>query len=319
LSAEPRSPLRAALGRLGWLVLAGAVAVSIGFLLADLVGRVPDVDWRFEPLWLAASAVALFLFAASHPELWRLMLRLLHMPLPAWRARAIYNASLLARYVPTGLMSIVVRVSLSEREGVPKRICAATLVYELGLSIAAALIISAWFFLDLPQLEDEPLRYLAVVIPVAALIALHPKLFHPGANRLLRRLKRPPLEVSLTYPQVLAFTAFYVAGFAVAGLGVYAFAHALAPVDAEDLPVIVASYSIGFTAGMFGAFLPGGVGAREAGLALALTPTLTAPVAIAVAVGVRILQTCLELGYAALTGALVRFGDGSAEGRTASR
>jgi hypothetical protein len=47
--------------------------------------------------------------------------------------------------------------------------------------------------------------------------------------------------------------------------------------------------------------LPGGLGAREGVMVLALSPVLPAVVGLAVAVAVRLLQVCVEIVFAMLT------------------
>ena len=288
----------------------GVPALVLAFLALALVTqwqRLPEVDWRLEPGWLALSLLAFLAFQALHAETWRLLLAALGGEFPSrtvgWAA---YSTSLLARYVPTNALIFVVRVALSRREGVARRVCLVSMVYEGALALSAALIVGAYFVIRLPALAGEPLRLIVLVIPLAALAALHPRVFHPLANALLRRLGRHPLPLSLRFSRVLLFGALYVLSFLVAGLGVYALAAALHPLEASGAAPALAAYAIGFTFSVLGFFLPAGLGAREAGLAGALALALPPTVALAVAVGVRVVQTAVELLYAGATSALAR-------------
>jgi hypothetical protein len=65
-------------------------------------------------------------------------------------------------------------------------------------------------------------------------------------------------------------------------------------------PTIIASAGLGFITSMLGFALPGGLGAREAGLTGALALVLPGPIAFAVAVVSRLIQTAVELVYAGL-------------------
>ena len=288
----------------------GVPALVLAFLALALLTqwqRLPAVDWRLEPGWLALSLLALIAFQALHAETWRLLLASLGGHFPSrtvgWAA---YSTSLVARYVPTNALIFVVRVALSRRAGVARRVCLASMVYEGALSLSAALLVGAYFVVQLPALAGEPLRLLVVAVPLAALAALHPRVFHPLANALLRRLGRSPLPLSLRLSRVLGFGALYAISFLVAGLGVYALAAALHPLEAADAAPAVSAYAIGFTFSVLGFFLPAGLGAREAGLAGALALALPPTVALAVAVAVRVVQTVVELLYAGATSALAR-------------
>jgi hypothetical protein len=49
----------------------------------------------------------------------------------------------------------MLRTAMAEREGVPKRITAATVVYELALFTTGSVIVSAYFVITLPDLEGS--------------------------------------------------------------------------------------------------------------------------------------------------------------------
>ena len=169
-------------GRRGRLVRAALGAVVIASVIVTVAtqwSRVPDIAWRWEPQWLAASVACFTLFLASHGEIWRLMLPSMGTPIPGPRARLVYAGALLARYVPTGVLSFVAFIVLAEREGVPKRVSSALLLYQMVLSLAAAVALAAYFLVSLPELEGERLRWAAVLIPAAGLLVLHPRSSRP--------------------------------------------------------------------------------------------------------------------------------------------
>src|SRR4051812_49829928 len=110
---------------------------------------------------------ALLLFQFLHIELWRLILRVLGGGIEPRRARSIWSATLLARYVPTSALMAVGRVALSEREGVPKRVTLASVAYEFALTFISALALCAWLLWRLPALDDHSwVRWGATALPV---------------------------------------------------------------------------------------------------------------------------------------------------------
>ena len=290
------------------LVLA-LVALVLGFLAAAVVSqwsKLPDIHWRFRAGWLVASLVALVLFQLAHCQLWVMMLAALGAPIHPMRGRAVWSLTLLARYVPTNLALAVSRMALAEREGVPKRVCMASIVYELGFTLAGSAAVGAYFVVTLPDLQDNPTRWLALGLPILALVALDPAVFHRLADAALRRLGRARLPLSLSRPRVLLFATLFAGSFLVAGLAVYAFAQAIHGVDAGDAPTVVGSYAIGFAASVVAFVLPGGLGAREGAMVAALSPVLPVTVALAVAVAIRLLQMGVEVAYATVTPLLAR-------------
>ena len=244
---------------------------------------------------------ALIVFQAMHCQLWAWVLHGLGSPIPVSRAWSIFSVTMLARYVPTNLAMVVGRTAMGEREGVPKRVSLAGIVLQLGVTLVGAAALGAYFVIVLPDLQDQPLRFAALALPVLALILLEPRVFGPLANRVLRRLGREPLPLALSRQRVLALALMAAISFAVAGVSVWAFAETVHGVAADEVPTVIGSYAIGYAAAVVTLVLPAGLGVREGAILAALAPVLPLTVAIAVAVAVRLLQVGVELAFAALT------------------
>jgi hypothetical protein len=193
------------------------------------------------------------------------------------------------------------RIALAQREGVPKRITLASLVYEAALALAGAIAVAAYFVIQLPALHDRPSRWLVLALPVAAVIALHPRVFGPVTAFALRRAGREPLPLALSVSKLLLLAAMYAASFVLAGASLYALAQGVHALDADALPRILGAFAIGFSASILAFVLPGGLGARELALVAALSPVMSAPVGLAVAIASRLVQVAIEIVLAALT------------------
>lgn len=276
----------------------GVVVLIFGFLVgfvASQWSRLPDFDWRFSPGWLVAAAVGVTLFYLLEAEAWRFILARLGDRLEGPAARAIWGKSLLARYVPTNALMVVGRVMLAERLGVRQRVCLASIVYELGLAICAAVIVGAYFVVNLPLLADQPARFAVLAVIPLALAALHPRAFGPLADFALGKLGREPLPRTLPFRTILGLIAVYVVVWLVIGAGIFAFASAVYPVALADLPYVAAAQSVAFGVAVVTFLVPSGLGTRDAALAAALAVVLPVPVAAAIAVGLRLFQTAIEL------------------------
>jgi uncharacterized membrane protein YbhN (UPF0104 family) len=295
--------------RLRRAVEVGIVVVVVVFLVAFIAtqwGRLPDYDWEFRPVWLVVSAVGIALFYVIQCEAWRLILSSLDEHLDARTARAIWGKSLVARYVPTNALMVVGRVVMAEKHGVSKRGCLASIVYEAGLAVVTAVVIGAYFVIDLPQLDDQPARYAIVVVVPLALAVLHPRVFRPLADFALGKLGRQPLPATLPFGRVLEIALVFLAAWVAMGAGVVGFAAALHPLDAEDVAYTAAAYPVAFCAAVVTFIAPGGLGTRDAALAISLAAVLPGAVATAIAVGFRIFQTLIELLWIAAVTALAR-------------
>jgi len=292
----------------------GLAALIFGFLLFFVVrqwNELPDFDWRFSPGWLALAIVCVVLFYTFQGELWRVVIHSLGEHIDPRPGRAVWGKSLLARYVPTNVLLVVGRVVMAERHGVPKRVTLASVVYELALALATAVIVGAYFVIELPELDGRPGRFAVLALIPAVLVVVHPRVFEPLAGFALRKLGRDPLPRVLPFGRVLQLCLAYLVCWVTIGLGLFAFAAALHPVDLSDLPYVASSYPVAFCVAVLTFIVPSGIGTRDAALAASMAVVLPGAVATAIAVAFRILQTLVELLYVATVVALGRRRDGS--------
>lgn len=298
--------------RLRFALQWGVVVLIFGFLIGFLVSqwsKLPDFDWRFEPGWLALSALGIALFYLGQNEIWRLIVRALGEQIEARAARGVWGKSLLARYVPTNVLLVVGRVVLAERHGVKRRVTFASVVYEIGLGFGTAVMAGAYFAIQLPALDDQPARYAVLVVIPLVLAALHPRVFEPATNWGLRKLGREPLPHVLAFSRVLLFAALFLVTWASIGFGLFAFAASLQPLSVSDMPYVAAAYPVGFCVAVLTFVVPSGLGTRDATLATALSAVLATSVATAIAIAFRIFQTMVELLYVAVVAGLARTRD----------
>ena len=295
--------------RLRTAIQAALVLLIFGFLIGFVVtqwNRLPDFDWRFRPGWLVLSVAAVAGFYVLQGELWRGILHDLGEDLDGRRGRAVWGKSLVARYVPTNALMVVGRVVMAERCGVQKRVCLASMVYELGLAVATAVMVGAYFVITLPRLEDQPARYAILAVIPIAVAGLHPRVFGPLGNFVLRKLGRESLPRTLPFGRILLYSLGFLVVWSFVGAGAFAFASALHHVDAGDFPYVAASYPVAFCVAVLTFIVPGGLGTRDAALATALAAVLPGAVATAIAVAFRIMQTAVELLYVGAVTLLAR-------------
>jgi hypothetical protein len=282
------------------------VAGFLAVFVAVQWRRLPDYDWQFRPSWLFLSAVGVGMFYAVQAEAWFRLLRALGEDMDARQARAIWGRSMIARYVPTSVLMVVGRVVMVEKHGVTKRGCLASIVYELGLQFATAVIVGAYFVITLPQLSHNPARYGVLAVIPLVIVMFHPRIFRGLANFALRKLGRSTLPAVLPLRRVLAFAAIYVIGWLAIGVGVVGFAAAVHPMDVKDIGFAAAAYPVAFCVAVLTFVVPGGLGTRDAALAVSIAAVLPTAVAAAIAIGFRIFQTVIELIYVGVVSAVAR-------------
>jgi hypothetical protein len=285
------------------VVVALVAVLAIVFLALAVVtstGQLPSLDVRLSWPWLALSLVLLLAFQPLLAELWRRVMWDAGGPLPVPQGQAIYNVSLLTRYVPTQVLMALTRIELAQREGVPRSVTVAGFAYEFALTVGSACALSVSFVISLHSLQDQPLRYLVLVVPVGVLLMLHPRVIDLLESKLAARFGVTSAHVTIPPRRLVVYLAVYVLIWIEAGAGVYCLARGIHDVGDPSFTAI-SSYAIGYAAGAMAFILPAGLGARDVATATALTTAMPFSVALTTAIAVRLVQTGIEIFYAATT------------------
>jgi hypothetical protein len=294
-------------------IQAGLAILVFGFLVVAVVsqwGELQERDVRFAGAWLLPAFCVLIAYYAMMAFGWELVVRFLHGRISPARAQAVWGQSLLARYVPGNVLFVVGRVMLAEREGVPRRVGLASMLYEVGLGFVAAAATGAYFFIDHPDLSDQPLRFAALAVVPVGLAALHPRVFGPASSAVLRRFGREPLPVVMPMRGVVAMLIYYTATWVVIGFGLFFVARSVHGLDVSELPVVVSAEALGFCAAVMTLVFPGGLGIRDGAFAWALKVAFggSFAVAAAVAIAARVVLTGVEVTYVALVSSIAARG-----------
>jgi hypothetical protein len=290
----------------------GLAVLVFGFLVLTVVGQwseIQDKGVHFHVLWLIPALIVLPIFYALNALGWDLLLRFLGYRLGAARAQVAWGQPLLARYVPGSVLYVLGRVLLSERAGVPRRLTVASIVYEQALQATSAIVVSAYFLIDHPDLQDQPLRWGILVLIPLALALLHPRVFGPLADRVSRAFGREPLPATMSLRGVVTVLAFYTLNWGVVAVGLYCVARSVSTVSASDIMVVGAAQAFGYVAALATLVAPAGLGVRDAAFAWAVktaAPGNSFAVASLIAIVVRAVLTVVELIYVAVVTALGR-------------
>ena len=289
-----------------WAAVAAVVVAFVALAVVAAVGELGDRPFDVSPGFIALAIAALLALQAIQGELWRVVLSDLGVKVDRWRSQALWARSVLGRYAPTSALMPMMRMAFFAREGVPRRVVFSAVLYEVVLALLGAVAVGAWFILEQPSFERGGLRYVAIALPIAGLIVVHPKIFRPLANWALRKAGREELDRALPERQLFSLAFLYAASFVVGGVAVYALAHLFAPVSDGDVPSLVGSFAVGYLIAVVGFISPAGLGVREAGLTFVLAPALGTGPAVATAVALRLAQIVAELIYAGATSLIAK-------------
>jgi hypothetical protein len=290
----------------------GVALLIFGFLVLTVIDQWSEIEAKgvhFHVLWLIPAFAILPIFFALSALGWDLTLRFLGYRIGAGRAQVAWGQPLLARYVPGSVLYVLGRVLLSERAGVPRRLTVASIVYEQAITATAAIIFSAYFFITHPDLQGQPLRWAFLLLIPIAVTLLHPKVFGPLANRVLRAFGREPLPGVISMRQVVTLLAYYLVVWAVMSLGTYCIARSVSSISPSDIFTVGSAQALGYVAALATLVAPAGLGVRDAVFAWAIkaaVPGQSFAVGSLIAIAVRGVQTVVEVFYVLVVTAMGR-------------
>lgn len=237
--------------------------------------------------------------------------RLLQMPLAAtiwWRALALSGAQIpyrtgmalflqtqIGRYLPGGVWDLVGRFVLGEQVGVGKRSMAASIGLEMGLQVVSGGIYLLVALALRTGVDAGVYGLLGGLATAAALVVLTPPVFTRLVNRGLRLLRRPPLQMRLTYRDMLLLFLGRLLAHGMLGVGFYLFALGLTDIPITLAPLLVCGYVGAWLVGYLAVLAPMGIGVREGAFVLLAGNQVLFAVATAATVGYRALIALRDL------------------------
>ncbi len=288
------------------------MVVVFGFLVLTVVSQwaeIKDKGVHFHVLWLIPAFVVLPGFYALSALGWYLILRFLGYRIGLGRAQVAWGQPLLARYVPGSVLYVLGRLLLSERAGVPRRITIASIVYEQAISATSAIGVAAYFLIGHPDLEGQPLRWAVLLLIPIAIGVLHPRIFGPLADRVLRAFGREPLPAVISLRGVIALLAFYALNWGVVALGIYCVARSVSSIPFSEVLTVGSAQAVGYVAALLTIVAPAGLGIRDAAFAWAVkvaVPSGSFAIGSLIAIAVRGVLTVVELVFVGVVTALGR-------------
>jgi len=248
-------------------VLAALVGLAVAIYTER--GGIQAYPWTLS-WWRFVLAVVLFaLGPLVGSVVFRILLHDLTGETSAWISTRVWHRAFLARYVPSGALTMAVRLRARTQLGASKRqIWRASVTEQLVSGIGGAAAATVAFALS-PN--DVPL--------------IAPLLLGIGVG----------LAVWLPGRRVTARAALVAAsGWIPTGVAAWLIVSAMTSA-APGLASVTGAYALAWLLGFIVPFVPSGLGIREAALVGFLAPSLGVPAATLIAVTLRLANTCGDL------------------------
>ena len=274
----------------GFIFLRWAAVALIFFFLGKKVvadwQAVQQFEWKINYFWLVFSLFILLGNFVYLSWVWSEILKIFGKNLKLRKAFKISYLSNLARYLPGRIWQYVSLVAMCEKEGIPKSTSTTSFVLSQLVNIPAALLLILATGV-LPALTRQvwikgTIWLLGGALTVGALVVMaQPRLTEKLLRAVLRKVQKTEPVVALKKTSLVGIFASYAFGWFLHGTAFFFFVVAVAS-RAENFFPIVGAYVAAYLIGYLSFFTPGGLGVREAVLALILSLYFPAPVAILV-------------------------------------
>jgi len=278
------------------------IGVIFYFLAKNLYGnwsKIVEYDWNINYYFLTFSFVLLIVGSILIALGWNLILRMLGGRLAHKRALKIYFITDLAKYVPGKVWTMVGKVYLCAKEGIPiAKTSASVVILPLMQVISGTLmfLVSLPFWTKTSDFMNNLYLFLPL-IPIG-LILLHPAIMTKLLNFVLTRLKQKPIELNIKYRDILLILLLWCGLWTLTGVTYYFMIISVHSFPVSWLPVTIGIFSI---AGVSQFLTPSGIGVLEGVLTVLLGLYFPVPIAILIALLARVWKTVAELLCVAIT------------------
>jgi len=281
------------------------IAVIFYFLARNLYlnwNKILEYEWNVNYYFLASSLVLSMVGAFLIALGWNLILKVLGGSLAYKRALKIFFITDLAKYIPGKVWTMVGKVYLCAKEGIPVARTSASVVIQPLIQVISGMLM---FLVSLPfwtKTTDfmNKLYLFLPLIPIG-LIVLYPAIMNRALNFVLTRLRQNPVVFDIKYGDILSILLLWCGLWILSGVTYYFLITGIYSIPLSLLPVVIGIFSI---AGVLQFLTPSGIGVLEGVLAVLLGLYLPVHIAILVALLARVWKTVTELVCVAIT---VRF------------
>lgn len=290
-------------GRLKIITRIAALFLALGFMAALVTSQwqaLQSFQWQFRPLWLIPSFALLALAWLLELSVWRFVLAGLGGHLRWSRAAQTWFLSTIVRYIPGNIWQFLGMAELAADDGVSRVTTFASIGVHQVLATMVGLVLAAVYFAAAGQgawLDAvRPMLWLAPLL----LVLCSPPILRRSLNWLLGLLKRPAVEVTLTWGQIGLAMLGYAGVWLLMGGGFALLVASITPITAAQFAALAATWAAAYVVGYLSMLTPSGLGVREGVMIVLLAPMFPTPVPTVIALSARLWMVLGELVAAAI-------------------
>jgi hypothetical protein len=273
-SPAGRDPIPPKKSRWRWLRRGIALSLTLAvfaWIARPIVSRWDAVRGQVfltSPTRVIAAALMFSLFLFGFRALvWRRILLVLGQRIPVAPAVRIWSASELSRYLPGVIWQVVSRIYLCRPYGIAGSVCSTSQVLEISIFTLANMLlaIGCLMWLGWKTFHGAALGWLvgALVLAPALLCLVHPRIFFPITNAVLKRLGKPTLGRPMRFRVLCGMLLWNILGLIWQSMAIWLIVCVPLQLQFTKWWVVAGAYSLAWCAGFLAFWAPGGLGVRE--------------------------------------------------------
>lgn len=284
---------------LGKLVRYGFIVVAIGFLVwavasrwTDFAAAIGRLSW---PVIVAAAASILASLVANMFS-WRSAIASVALPLPSGAAANVFFISQLGKYVPGSVWPVLAQMEMGSKHGISRVRSAVGSIIAMIVGLTVAIFVTCVCLLSSGSGALATYWWL-IPVAIGCVVVLLPPVLERCLVVAMKVLRRGRLEepVKVRWQQLAMSVAWSLVGWLLLGLQAWVLLRDLSGTTPVQFTTALGAFALAWAAGFVVVFAPGGVGVREAALAIGLGGLIGAADATAFALVSRIMMTLADV------------------------
>jgi hypothetical protein len=279
-------------------ILLLAVLTGVAFYVLNTFNEIAAFRYQLN---VSALLLSSFFLALTYPLsilIWILIAGGFGLQSSFFSAARIWSLSQLGKYLPGKAGLILIRLE-AYPPGSKKSVLMATGVETIAALSSACLWVLIAMAL-LPGLIPPYVRYAAGAGVILFLLILYPPVMKTSANRVLKLLKRPPLEMLPGYKLMLSMVGANMLIGLPYGLGLFFAFQSLHEISWTYFLTIVGAFYVADVVSIAAFFAPAGIGVREGVVFLILPAFIPKEIVILATLIVRLASVVIEISLAAV-------------------
>lgn len=278
------------------ILTTSVIVIIFAFLIRNLIAnwsKIPFESLHVNVVLIILSFCALVLNFLCYSKSWQEIMRALGAPITFAQSIWMIATTQIGKYVPGKVWYMVGRVYVGRQARLDGKSLALSMVLEVCLLHVTGGII---FLISTLISGNYHIGWLiiSIILISIAIVVLHPRILGRVANFFLRILKKPQIESTLTYRQIIRISVYFFGLWISQVIGFYLLVTAIYPIPLYYVLHLAAAYTLAWISGSVAVFAPGGLGVREGVMTLMLSPIIPTPLAIAISFITRVWVSVFE-------------------------